>query len=87
MTPNEIEQIIETAIVRGNMIKWWYLVAWMLVAGIGAYFGTYLREKGKNVATKEDIGRITDEIEKVRSTYVKEIEAISATKIRMQMTK
>lgn len=32
------------------------------------YFGTYLREKGKNIATKEDIGKITEEIEKVRTS-------------------
>ncbi len=29
----------------------------------------YLREKGKNLATKEDIGGITNEIEKVRLRY------------------
>ena len=26
-----------------------------LVAAVGAYFGAYLREKGKNLATREDM--------------------------------
>ncbi len=33
-------------------------------AGIGAYFGSYLREKGKNVATHEDIDKIVEELRK-----------------------
>ncbi|WP_250464242.1 hypothetical protein [Caballeronia sp. GAFFF2] len=38
-----------------------------LVAGGGAYFGSYIREKGKSLATKEDIGKITAIVEKVRT--------------------
>ena len=29
-----------------------------LVAAIGAFFGSYLREKGKNLATHEDLDRV-----------------------------
>lgn len=38
-----------------------------LVAGAGAYIGSYLREKGKGLATKEDIGRITEIVEQVKT--------------------
>ncbi len=39
-----------------------------LVAGAaGAFFGAYLREKGKNFATKEDIQTITETQEKIRT--------------------
>ena len=38
--------------------------------------GSFIREKGKNLATKKDIGRITKEIESVKSIYTKEIEHI-----------
>lgn len=38
-----------------------------LVAGVGAYFGTYLREKGKNLATKEDIQVLTRKTEEIRT--------------------
>lgn len=33
-----------------------------LIAGVGAYFGSYLREKGKNLATHEDTEDIKAEI-------------------------
>jgi hypothetical protein len=38
----------------------------------------YLSEKGKNLATKEDISKITDDIEKVKSTYNQLLETLKA---------
>src|SRR5262245_32799384 len=38
-----------------------------LVAGIGAYFGSYLRQKGKNLATKEDIDLVGRKIEEIKT--------------------
>lgn len=38
----------------------------------------YLSEKGKNLATKEDIAKITDEIERVKSQYAVLLEALKA---------
>jgi len=37
-----------------------------------SYLPTYLAEKGKNLATKEDIKDITEKIEAVRSQYAKQ---------------
>jgi hypothetical protein len=37
------------------------------VAGVGAYFGAHLREKGKNLATKEDIDRIVRKTEEIKA--------------------
>lgn len=31
-------------------------------AGIGAYFGAYLKRKGENVATKEDLQVVVDQV-------------------------
>jgi hypothetical protein len=36
-------------------------------AGIGAYVGAYLREKGKNLATKEDLDRIVRRTENIKA--------------------
>ena len=41
------------------------------------YVTPYIRKKGENLATKQDIAEITDEIEKVRSVYTKRLEGIS----------
>jgi hypothetical protein len=43
------------------------------------YLPTYITEKGKNLATKEDIGEITKEIEKVKYSYAHELETIRAS--------
>ncbi|MFI5071663.1 MAG: hypothetical protein ACHP8A_12305 [Terriglobales bacterium] len=45
-----------------------------LVAGLGGYFGSYLKKKGENLATHEDIGKVLDEVRAVTTT-TKEIEA------------
>ncbi|WP_446742552.1 hypothetical protein [Silvibacterium acidisoli] len=45
-------------------------IGWM----IKQYFPSYFSEKGKNLATKEDIGRITAEVEKVRLVYATDLE-------------
>src|SRR6266568_1984885 len=48
----------------------------IMVLGIGAlvlfirnYLPTYAAEKGRNLATKEDIAKITDEVERVKHGY------------------
>lgn len=45
-------------------------------AGMKRFFSGYLTEKGKNLATKEDIQGITDKIESVKHDYAKELEKI-----------
>jgi hypothetical protein len=72
MTPTEIQAAVESALANKVILPWWsYLISFLIVAG-GAYFGVYLKEKGRNLATREDIKDITDKIEKVRSDYRKE---------------
>ncbi len=39
---------------------------------------SYFSEKGRNIATKEDIGKITDKIEKVKQAYNNESELLKA---------
>ena len=43
---------------------------------IRSYLPSYLKEKGKNLATKEDIGNITDQAERVRTFYSAQLEGI-----------
>lgn len=52
------------------------LFAIILFTGAASYFGSYLRTKGKNLATKEDIKSITDEIESVKTEYAKQLEML-----------
>jgi hypothetical protein len=43
-----------------------------------SYLPSYFEQKGKNLATKEDIGEITHEIEGIRNQYLKSIEVLKS---------
>ena len=62
------------------MVVDWLTVAAAFLAGfvVREFLPGYLREKGKNLATKEDIAEITREIEAVRSSYSTEMERLRA---------
>jgi hypothetical protein len=58
-----------------------YLQVAVLQAVITAavwYLASYLNEKGKNLATKEDIKEITDKIESVKTEYAKDLESLKS---------
>ena len=71
MTPDQIQKAIEAAISHNNPFPWWSYLLWFLLAFVGSYVAAYLREKGKNLATKEDIEDITARVEEVKSDYRK----------------
>ena len=43
-----------------------------------SYLGAYLKRKGENIATKEDIENITDQVESVRLQYSSQLASIKA---------
>src|SRR5438132_2036284 len=47
-----------------------------IVTLAGQYFVSYLRKKGENLATKEDIGRLTEIVENVKSQFAVDLEFI-----------
>jgi hypothetical protein len=53
-------------------------VVQVIVTFCAAYFASYIREKGKNLATREDIQKITDKVESVKVVYAKELEVLKA---------
>jgi hypothetical protein len=52
----------------------------IVIAGliIKDYMPSYAREKGKNLATKEDIGEITHKIEEIKKIYASDLQRIKA---------
>jgi hypothetical protein len=65
----EIYSIIELTII---------IVGLILFFMIKNFLPSYLNEKGKNLATKEDVDEITKRVEKIKSEFVKDIEHIKA---------
>jgi hypothetical protein len=51
-----------------------YAVTTFVTAGCGAYLGSYLKKKGENFATHEDIGKLVEQMKAVTHA-TKEIEA------------
>lgn len=55
--------------VGESLLNPWVLALVPLIsAGVGAYLGAYLNEKGKNFARREDIDKITAEVQAVTRT-------------------
>lgn len=73
MTPEQIQIIIEKAISQANSFPWWSYILFIALSGLASYFAVYLREKGKNLATKEDISEITKKIENIKLENAKEL--------------
>ncbi|MBD3652628.1 hypothetical protein [Kangiella sp.] len=76
MSIEEIEKLVSLvgsfgvgAILGGGIIFYF----------IKSYIPAYLSEKGRNLATKEDIGTITDEVESVKSGYAEILEEVKVS--------
>lgn len=50
-------------------------VTTLVTSGLGVYLGSYLKKKGENLATHEDIHRLTEQVSAVTTT-TKQIEAV-----------
>jgi hypothetical protein len=48
-----------------------------VVAGVGAYFGAYLRRKAENRAQREDVENLTELVERVRTEYARQLEDLA----------
>ena len=58
------------------MPYWLQFTIFAIIAGLVQYIITYFKEKGKNLATKEDIGEITKEIKSVESQFINKTEKL-----------
>ena len=71
MTPEEIKSLIEKTL-RGSIKYYWIYLAASFFIGILLTIGVeYLKTKGQNLATKQDIQEITKKIELVKAEVQK----------------
>jgi hypothetical protein len=76
MTPDDLKHYVDQALSNRHQ---WALIYWILVPVIsigGSWLISYLKEKGKNAATKEDVGEITRKIESSKSFYGERLEQL-----------
>jgi hypothetical protein len=67
MTPEQLQQYIDAALKQRDQFNLvFYPLTFVLSIG-GAWLISYVREKGKNLATKEDVAEITRKQEEIRT--------------------
>jgi mannitol-specific phosphotransferase system IIBC component len=76
MTPEKLQSIIEATIGKEFENYWFYLILSVAVALISSFLVQYLKEKGKNLAKKEDITDLTAKVEDVQKSYKIEFDEI-----------
>lgn len=74
MSPEEIKAFAQ-GLMSGQSV--WYVFMPVVAAG-AAYIGSYCAERGKNRATKDDIGKITEAVEAARLEFSKQLEDLKA---------
>ncbi|HEY0548711.1 MAG TPA: hypothetical protein VGF13_03860 [Verrucomicrobiae bacterium] len=74
MTPEEIKSAIDAAIGAKVLLTYPQLIVFVLMSGIAAYFGAYLKKKGENLATHEDVNSLTLEVEEIKSNFARNVE-------------
>lgn len=72
MTPEDVQRIAETVLDQKQTFDWWPLILPILIGGVILYFRSYLKKKGENLATKEDIEEITTKVESIKASFQKE---------------
>lgn len=77
----KLKEILELLLKTTTSLNWLQLILFILVNAIvsffAVFFGAYAKRKAINVATVEDIGKITKEIEEVKNSYKKQAEVFS----------
>jgi hypothetical protein len=76
MTPDQLKEYVDAALSQRDSFTILYFIAVPVLAFLSAYFGAYLKEKGKNTATKEDVTTITTKIEESKSVYAERLEKL-----------
>ena len=78
MTPNELKDYVDAALRQRDGMQLLWLILVPVISIVGSVLVAYLNEKGKNAATKEDVGRITAEIETAKSHFTERLEHVRA---------
>jgi hypothetical protein len=67
MTPEQLQQYVDTALKQRDQFNLVFYPLTIVLSMGGAWLISYVREKGKNLATKEDISEITQKVESIKT--------------------
>ncbi|MBI4401391.1 MAG: hypothetical protein HY581_07160 [Nitrospirae bacterium] len=83
MTPEELKAVLTAVLDHSAGMTVWQIFALVAASAVAAFFGAYLSEKARSVATKEDIAEITSKIENVKRS-VDAIRTVDVTKYQLK---
>jgi hypothetical protein len=69
MTPEQLQQYVDAALKQRDLFNIVFYPLTIVLSIGGAWFISYFREKGKNLATKEDISEITRKVESIKADF------------------
>lgn len=78
MTLDDVKAAVDAAIGNKVILTYPQLVLFVILSGVAACIGSYLKKKGEGLATQEDVNRLTEKVETIRTTYVKQVEDYKA---------
>jgi hypothetical protein len=67
MTPEQLQQYVDAALNQRDQFSLVFYPLTIVLSIGGALLISYAREKGKNLATKEDIAEITQKVESIKT--------------------
>lgn len=67
MTPEQLQQYVDAALKQRDQFNLVLYPLTIVLSVGGAWLISYLREKGKNLATKEDVSEITTKVESIKA--------------------
>lgn len=69
MTPEQLQQYVDAALKQRDQFNLVFYPLTIVLSIGGAWLFSYLREKGKNLATKEDVSEITQKVESIKTDF------------------
>src|SRR5882724_11855131 len=75
MTPDELKAYVDGALAHKDRLQFVYYILAAIISICGGWFGAYLKQKGKNLATKEDVEEITTKVESVKTEFGAKLES------------
>ncbi len=75
MITEDIRIAISAALSDKIVLSLWQTMLIIPICGIASYFGAYLKKRGENLATKEDLREVTNAVKQIEAAYAREIES------------
>ena len=66
MSPEEFKKIVETAVENSAGLNTEQIIILIIISGVSAFLGSFIKEKAKSIVTRKDITEITQKVEDVK---------------------